>query len=130
MAFTTEQIAQWTKEGHWPPPEGTIFLPHVEASQDGVDLLFSQLLNTLSQNDAEWWEKCSPLEFLAQFVTNPLVVLRQIGVACDMQQVPLGSDQETYPTLLPKKASILIKQYGAIDASPWQPVVQPGYSIT
>ena len=59
---------------------------------------------------ASWWEKSSNLEFVFQFIAHPFVVLRQIGVACDILQAPHGSDHETYPTLLPREALEITRQ--------------------
>ena len=52
-----------------------------------------------------WWETCSSLEFVLKFMAHPFVVLKQLGVACDMLQAPLGSNQEEFPTLSPNNAA-------------------------
>lgn len=65
---------------------------------------------TETTNYVAWWERCSTIELLAQFALHPFIVIRQIGVACDFLQAPSGSDQETYPTLLPSKAARIIRQ--------------------
>ena len=61
-------------------------------------------------NYEAWWESCSTIEQLAQFALHPFIVIRQIGVACDFLQAPSGSDQETYPTLLPTEVAKIIRK--------------------
>ena len=51
-----------------------------------------------------WWESKTNLEFAMLFIAHPFVILRQIGVACDMFQAPQGSNHETYPALMPSEA--------------------------
>ena len=57
-----------------------------------------------------WWEKVSDEEFIREFLANPSVVLRQIAVSQDWSGAPTGSDQETFPTLLPTEALKIIRQ--------------------
>lgn len=40
---TPEQIAKWTSEGNWPPPEGMYFLRKIEPNPVNVNLLKTQL---------------------------------------------------------------------------------------
>ena len=65
---------------------------------------------TESQSNLAWWETCSNAEFIKQFLLHPIIVLRQIEVAADIASAPIESDQETYPTLLPKDAKALTKK--------------------
>ncbi len=64
---------------------------------------------TEQRDYSAWWENHSGPKILAETITHPGVVLRQILVACDIAQAPIGSDQETFPTLLPSEAREIVK---------------------
>lgn len=62
-------------------------------------------------NRMSWWERETDSRIVLTKIKNHTrTVARQIGVALDMAQAPLGSDQETFPTLEPEEAEKLMKQ--------------------
>jgi hypothetical protein len=58
----------------------------------------------MKENYHSWWEREGLVTFLKELIKRPRVVARQFQVAHDMAQAPISSDQETFPTLLPKEA--------------------------
>jgi hypothetical protein len=64
----------------------------------------------MQENCKAWWEGIGAVKFIREFVKHPATVARQVGVACDMEQAPTSSNQETFPALSPEEASKLLMQ--------------------
>jgi hypothetical protein len=63
----------------------------------------------MSETTKAWWEQSFNFLGYVQALVVPGAVARQIAVAADWDQAPVGSNQEEFPALFPLAAHAILE---------------------